>query len=103
MLIDILINKQSKNESEVVVVMAQNETIREYHTALKEAELMPELLTLSGLAAINAIQHSGSPPEEFIFLDLRLNSGALFLVSQGALQLVRPLGFDRSVRFPGAI
>ncbi len=94
MLIDFLINEHGNNESEILVAMLGKETIREYHSTLKQQGLAPEVITLSGIASIEEIQTSGQAPEEFIFLDLRLNTAALFFISGNTLQLVRNLTFS---------
>ena len=94
MLIDILINEYGENESEIIAAMLERETIREYHSALKQQGITPELITLSTLASIQEIQSSGQAPDEFIFLNLRLNTAALFFVSKNKLQLIRNLSFS---------
>jgi Tfp pilus assembly protein PilN len=94
MIIDILINEHGDNESEIIVAMLEKETIREYHSTLKQQGLTPEVITLSGIASINEIQTSGQAPDEFIFLDLRLNTAALFFISENKLQLIRNLTFS---------
>lgn len=94
MIIDILINEHGENESEIIVAMLEKETIREYHSTLKQQGLLPEIITLSGIASIEEIRTSGQAPDEFIFLDLRLNTAALFFISKNKLQLIRNLTFS---------
>jgi len=94
MLIDIIINTKGDNESEIIAAMLEKETIREYHAALKQENITPEVITLSGLSSIHEIQTSGEAPDEFIFLDLRLNNAALFFISENKLQLIRNLAFS---------
>jgi len=94
MLVDFLVNKEEGSDSEIITAMVEKELIGEFHTALKQEGLTPELITLSGLASIYAIQNNGEAPEEFIFLDLRLNNASLFLVSGGKIQIIRPLSFS---------
>ena len=94
MIIDAMINKQETGtESEIITAMISKEVLAEYHAALKEAGLHPEFITLSGLPAIAEILQTVYAPQDFIFLSLRLDSSNLYLVSEGALQLVRPLPF----------
>ncbi|MEN8199417.1 MAG: PilN domain-containing protein [Thermodesulfobacteriota bacterium] len=96
MLFDSLVNSGGETEAgaEVLCAMIERETLAEYHQGLKDVELAPEIITISGLATIAAIHANGHPPEDFLFLDLRLNSATLFLISAGRLQLVRPLTFN---------
>jgi len=94
MLIDIIINTQGNNESEIIAAMLEKEIIREYYSALKQKGLTAEIITLSGLAGIHEIQNNGEAPDEFIFLELRLNDAALFFISKGKLQLIRNLAFS---------
>jgi general secretion pathway protein L len=93
MLIDAMVTINDEGNSEILTAMIQREALGEYHTALKDAGITLEIITLSGLATIAAIQANGKAPEEFIFLDLRLDNAALFLITSGKLQLVRSLSF----------
>ncbi|HID02166.1 MAG TPA: hypothetical protein EYP18_02985 [Desulfobacterales bacterium] len=93
-LIDIIINTLGDNESEIIAAMLEKETIKEYHAALKQKNITPEIITLSGLASIHEIQTNGEAPNEFIFLDLRLNNATLFFISESKLQLIRNLAFS---------
>ena len=93
MLIDTMVTPRDGKDSEIITAMIEQKVLAEYHTALKQAGIPPELITLSGLPSITEIQETGQAPEEFIFLDLRLESATLFLISRGRLQLVRPLSF----------
>ena len=95
MLIDaMVINERDENESEIITAMIQRDILAQYHTALQDAGLTPEIITLSSLSTIAEIQKSGHIPEEFIFLELRLKDATLFLVSSNQLQLVRSLTFN---------
>ena len=94
MLIDAMVDTGKGGESEIITAMIQREVLAAYHNALKNAGITPEIITLSGLPTIAAIQANGQPPEEFIFLDLRLKDSSLFLISSGKLQLVRSLPFN---------
>ncbi len=95
MLIDTMVNTQdNETDSEVITAMIKHDVLAEYYTALKQAAIAPEFITLSGLPTISEIQETGQAPEEFIFLDLRLESTTLFLISSGKLQLVRHLPFS---------
>ena len=95
MLIDTIVNTQdNESDSEIITAMIKHEVLAEYHTALKQAGIPPEFITISGLPTITEIQETGQAPKEFIFLDLQLESTTLFLISAGRLQLVRPLPFN---------
>lgn len=95
MLIDAMINEQETGtESEIITAMISKGVLTKYHAALKEADIQPEFITLSGLPTIAEILQTVYAPKDFIFLDLRLDSSTLFLISEGVLQLVRPLPFS---------
>ena len=95
MLIDAMINERDTGaESEIITAMISKKVMSEYHTALKQAGIQPEFITLSGLPTIAEILQTVYAPQDFIFLDLRLDSSILYLVSEGSLQLVRPLPFS---------
>ena len=94
MLIDAMIDSGEEGNSEIITAMIQREVLAATCNALKNAGITPEIITLSGLPAIAAIQANGQAPEEFIFLDLRLQNSNFFLVSSGKLQLVRSLAFN---------
>lgn len=95
MVIDAIVNTQAKEtDSEIITAMIKKEILAEYHTVLTQAGLQPEFITLSGLPTIAEILQTVYAPTEFIFLDLRLDSSTLFLISEGSLQLVRPLPFS---------
>ncbi len=95
MLIDTMVNTQdNETNSEIITAMIKQEVLAEYYNVLKQAGIPPEFITLSGLPTITEIQETGQAPEEFIFLDLRLESTTLFLISSGKLQLVRSLPFN---------
>jgi general secretion pathway protein L len=94
MLIDAMVNTGEGEDSEIITAMIQREVLAAYYNALKHAGITPEIITLSGLPTIAAIQANGQAPEEFIFLDLRLKNSSLFLISSGKLQLVRSLAFN---------
>ncbi len=93
MLIDAMVNSREE-ETEVISAMIERKVLAKWHAAMQGAGIFPEVITLSGLSTLTSIQENGHPPEEFIFLDLRLENSGLFLVSSGRLQLVRPLIFD---------
>ncbi len=93
MLIDAIITPGSDEGSEVITAMIEHTILAELHNALQQAEIPPEIITLSGLPTIAEIQEAGQAPDEFIFLDLRLDDATLFFISNGKLQLVRPLPF----------
>ena len=93
-LIDTIVNPGNEEGSEVIAAMIERTVFAECHSTLKQAEIPPEIVTLSGLPTIAAIQETGQAPEEFIFLDLRLENATLFFISSGKLQLIRPLPFD---------
>ncbi len=94
MLVDAMIDRGEGENSDIITAMIQREVLAAICNALKNAGIAPELITLSGLPVIAAIQANGQAPEEFIFLDLRLQNSSLFLVSSGKLQLVRSLAFN---------
>ncbi|MBU0946285.1 MAG: PilN domain-containing protein [Proteobacteria bacterium] len=94
MLIDFMLNSREGEETEVIAAMIERKLLSEWYTALRQAGISPEFITLSGLATLSSIRENGKPPEEFIFLDLRMENAALFLVSSDRLQLIRPLVFD---------
>jgi general secretion pathway protein L len=94
MLIDAMIESGEGEEAEILTAMIQKEILAAYYNALKDSGVTPEIITLSGLPTIAAIQANGQAPDEFIFLDLRLKNCSLFLVSSGKLQLVRSLSFN---------
>ncbi len=91
--IDAMINSEENGTASVIAAMIERAVLDEYYTALTDKEIFPEAIALSGLATIAEIQKNGHPPEEFIFLDLRLETAALYLFSADRLQLVRPLIF----------
>ncbi|MBU1140070.1 MAG: PilN domain-containing protein [Proteobacteria bacterium] len=93
MLIDSMVYR-GEEETEVIAAMIDRKTLSEWYAALQQAKISPEVITLSGLPTLSSIRENGHPPEEFIFLDLRLENGALFLISSNKLQLIRPLVFD---------
>lgn len=94
MLIDSLIYNREGGETEVIAAMIERKFLAEWHAAFQNAGIFPENISLSGLATLASIREQGHPPEEFIFLDLRMENGTLFLISSDRLQLVRPLVFD---------
>ncbi len=94
-LIDAMIDGDGGENSEIITAMIQREILAPYYNALKRAAVTPEIITLSGLPTIAAIQANGQAPEEFIFLDIRLKNSSLFLISSGKLQLVRSLPFNQ--------
>lgn len=93
MLIDAIVTPGNDEGSEVITAMIEHTRLAEIHSALKQAGIPPEIITLSGLPTIAEIQEAGQAPDEFIFLDLRLDNATLFLISSGKLQLVRTLPF----------
>ncbi len=94
MLIEAMVHSSEGEATEVITAMIERRVLTEWHAALQSAGVFPEIITLSTLPTLFRIQENGRPPEEFIFLDLRLKNAALFLVSSSGLQLVRPLVFD---------
>jgi general secretion pathway protein L len=92
-LVDTIVNKGSGKEAEIIATMIERSLLGRYHTAFQEADITPERILLSGLPTISQILSNGEPPENFIFLSLRLTDATLFLFSEGKLQLVRPLSF----------
>lgn len=94
MLIDSLIYNREGEETEVIAAMVERKFLSEWHAALQSAGISPEIIALSGLPTLSSIEENGHPPEEFIFLDLRMENATLFLISSGRLQLIRPLVFD---------
>lgn len=93
MLIDAIVTPGSDEGSEVITAMIEHTILAEIHDALQQAGIPPEIITLSGLPTIAEIQEAGQAPEEFIFLNLRLDNATLFFISSGKLQLVRTLPF----------
>lgn len=93
MIIDSMTNSREDGETDVISAMINRNILADYFTPLTHAGIFPELITLSGLPTIFEILKNGHPPEEFIFLDLRLDNASLFLFSSKKLQLVRPLTF----------
>ncbi len=93
MLVDTLIIPGIEKEVEIIAAMIQRSLLARWHAAFLDAGIIPEYIALSGLPTISQILENGQPPEEFIFLSLRIEDAALFLVSDGKLQLVRPLSF----------
>ncbi len=93
MAIDALINRQEDGTAEVITAMIDQEVLADYYQQLTNNDIFPEVITISGLPTIYEIQENGHPPEEFLFLDLRLEGAALFLVANDTLQLIRPLSF----------
>lgn len=94
MLIDSMIHSLDGEEAEIIAAMIERKLLAEWYAALQHAGISPEFITLSGLPTISSIRENGKPPEEFIFLDVRAENAALFLISSDRLQLVRPLVFD---------
>jgi general secretion pathway protein L len=94
MIIDSMINSREGEETEVIAAMIERKLLSEWYAALQQAGIFPEIITLSGLATLANIRENGKPPEEFIFLDLRMENASLFLISSDRLQLIRPLVFD---------
>jgi general secretion pathway protein L len=93
MLIDTLVNPGMGKEVEIIAAMIERSLLARWHAAFQGADIFPERITLSGLPSITQILENGQPPEEFIFLSLRLEDATLFLFSAGKLQLIRPLSF----------
>ena len=94
MLVDTIVLPAKDDETDVIAAMIKRSTIAECCTALAHGGAPVETITLSGLPTIAEIQNTGSAPEEFIFLDLRLTTTTLFFISAGKVQLIRPLPFD---------
>ncbi len=94
MLIDAMVNSGGGETTEIIAAMIERRVLAEWLAALQNTGLFPEVITISSLHTLYRIQENGQPPEEFIFLDLRLKNATLFLISSGRLQLVRSLVFD---------
>ena len=93
MLVDTIINPGTGKEVEIIAAMIERSLLARWHAAFQAADIFPERILLSGLPTISQILENGEPPEDFIFLSLRLTDATLFLFSDGKLQLVRPLSF----------
>ncbi len=93
MAIDALINQREDGTADVITAMIDQDLLAEYYQQFTNNNIFPEIITISGLPTIFEIQQNGHPPEEFIFLDMRLEGAALFLVANDTLQLIRPLTF----------
>jgi Tfp pilus assembly protein PilN len=91
MVIDAMVNPDKDGGSEVISAMIDQSLLADLHSALTQAEIPPEIITLSGLPNIEELRETGQVPDEFIFLDLRLESACLFFISHGKIQLIRPL------------
>ncbi len=93
MVIDTFVKSGVGEEVDIIAAMIQRSLLSQWHAAFQEVGVFPERITLSGQPSIARIFANGQPPEEFIFLELRLDDAALFFVSSGTLQLIRPLSF----------
>ena len=93
MLVDIIINPGTGKEVEIIAAMIERSLLARWHAAFQAADIFPERILLSGLPTIARILENGEPPEDFIFLSLRLEDATLFLFSAGKLQFVRRLSF----------
>jgi len=91
MVIDAMVNPGTDGSSEVISAMVEQSLLADLHNALSQADIPPEIITLSGVPNIAELSETGQVPKEYIFLDLRLESACLFLISDGKLQLIRPL------------
>ncbi len=91
MVIDAMVTPGNDGGSEVISAIIEQSLLADLHNALTQADIPPETITLSGLPNIAELKETGQVPEEFIFLDLRLESACLFLISKGNIQLIRPL------------
>lgn len=94
MIIDTIIHPLEGGGAEVICAMISEEVLAKYHTALLDAGMVPEQITLSGLPSVEALMAPGPGGKEFLFLDLHLKGATLFLVSGGRLHLIRPLPFS---------
>ena len=94
LLIDTHVNPGSGKDVEIIAAMLERERLSQWHAAFQGAAIFPERITLSGQPSISGIFANGQPPGTFLFLSLRTNDAALFLVADGVLQLVRPLPFE---------
>ena len=72
--IDAMVIPSKGDDSEVISAMIKQSLLADLHHALTQADIPPERITLSGLPNIVELQTTGQVPEEFIFLDLRLES-----------------------------
>lgn len=93
MLVDTLVSPGVGSEVEIIAAMLEREWLSRWHEAFRDAGIFPERITLSGQPSVARIFSNGQPPEEFVFLELRMEDALLFYVSSGTLQLVRPLPF----------
>jgi len=93
MVLDTLVNPGEGKEVEIICAMIGREMLSTWHTAFLDAGIILTRITVSGLSSIAGILENGQPPEEFVFLALRTEDAALFLVSEKKLQLIRPLPF----------
>ena len=93
MVLDTFIEPGVGEEVDIIAAMLMRSLLSQWHAAFQEVGIFPERITLSGQPSIARIFANGHPPEEFIFLELRMDDAALFFVSSGTLQLIRPLSF----------
>jgi type II secretory pathway component PulL len=93
MVLDTFVKSGVGEEVDIIAAMLRRSLLSQWHAAFQEVGIFPERITLSGQPSIARIFANGQPPEEFIFLELRLDDAALFFVSSGTLQLIRPLSF----------
>lgn len=93
MVLDTFVVPGVGEEVDIIAAMVQRSLLSQWYAAFQEAGIVLERITLSGQPSIARIFANGEPPEEFIFLELRTDDAALFFVSSGCLQLIRPLSF----------
>ena len=55
MLIDFMLNSREGEETEVIAAMIERKLLSEWYTALRQAGISPEFITLSGLATLSFI------------------------------------------------
>ncbi len=94
LLIDTHVTPGSGKDVEIIAAMLERERLSQWHAAFQDVGIFFERITLSGQPSISGIFANGQPPETFLFLSLRTNDAALFLIAGGVLQLVRPLPFE---------
>ncbi len=96
MVLDTFVEPGAGEEVDIIAAMLSRSLLSQWHAAFQKVGVFPERITLSGQPSIARIFANGQPPEEFIFLELRVDDAALFFVSSGTLQLIRPLSFTIS-------
>jgi len=99
---DYILEKKGEEETRVFAILIKKTLIRTVLSALEEYHLDPEVITISGLPALQQQSQMVSPgTSSFTMLTVGMRYGALYLVSGEQVRLIRsiPVDPDRQAGF----